>query len=484
MSKPPVLVLQMQRMGDLILTFPLLALLQQRYPGHPVWTVAEPRFFQPLYDFSPNTVFFPPEAHAQLRTQSYRAVVNLSHRPDAAAIAGSLEAEQRFGAYTTEQGSHVGGYWSLYRASLVQNNRHNLFHWGDLSLLDHVDLAGGEAFPRFGSMGEGSGPGLTERGERPEKGDRVGLFVGASEREKRPDPEFFGQLARALLRKGLRPIFLGGPDDVALGQEAQRVSGIAGSNHCGQYSLSQLAVIMRSLALFVTPDTGPMHLAVWLGTPVLNLSLGPVNAWETGPLLPGHHVLRPGISCAGCWHCPRTAAQAALPCHAAFQPARVALVAHTLLHNAARLPALRLPGLRLFRTNRDIRGLHVLAPLHPAPPTARHLLARFWQEWFWARGSHCPSSQAASRTLRENFPRLAEELQQSLGELGRSLSRHLARHVRHPDEGLPQNFWQQWPLLLRPFSGHAQLRLQNASHALDTWEQTLHEAQCLTRLLG
>ena len=45
----PLLVLQMQRMGDLILTFPLLGWLARHNPGHPVWTVAEPRFFSALH---------------------------------------------------------------------------------------------------------------------------------------------------------------------------------------------------------------------------------------------------------------------------------------------------------------------------------------------------------------------------------------------------------------------------------------------------
>ena len=36
MSADPLLVLQLQRMGDLILTFPLLLALKKRWPGHPL----------------------------------------------------------------------------------------------------------------------------------------------------------------------------------------------------------------------------------------------------------------------------------------------------------------------------------------------------------------------------------------------------------------------------------------------------------------
>ena len=60
MSCDPVLILQMQRMGDLILTFPLLLDLQKLWPEQPIWVVAEKEFFQPLLPFSPKVSFFAP----------------------------------------------------------------------------------------------------------------------------------------------------------------------------------------------------------------------------------------------------------------------------------------------------------------------------------------------------------------------------------------------------------------------------------------
>ena len=49
----PILVIQMQRMGDLILSFPLFLWLMRRYPGHPLWVAADPRFFRPLRPIDP-----------------------------------------------------------------------------------------------------------------------------------------------------------------------------------------------------------------------------------------------------------------------------------------------------------------------------------------------------------------------------------------------------------------------------------------------
>ena len=58
MSADPVLVLQMHRMGDLILTMPLLRLLLRHWAGHEVWVAAEPHFFQDIMPLAPNVVFF------------------------------------------------------------------------------------------------------------------------------------------------------------------------------------------------------------------------------------------------------------------------------------------------------------------------------------------------------------------------------------------------------------------------------------------
>lgn len=324
--------------------------------------------------------------------------------------------------------------------------------------------------------------------------ERVGIFVGASELNKRPSPQFFGQLAAALLRKGLRPFFLGGPDDVALGREAQRASAIGGiGNLCGKHSVAELSEVLRSLALCITPDTGPMHLAAWVGTPVLNLSLGSVNAFETGPRLPGHHVLRPRMSCAGCWQCVKEGGgeASAARCHDKFHAGRVALVAHTLLHSPARLASLRLPGLSLSRTTRDARGLYTLEPVLPEAPSHRMLLAHFWREWFWARQSTAQPMQpleAAATLVHTQAPHLAHRIARSLPQFGKELARQLARQSAQPlarpnlHEPLPATFWQSLPPLLRPFSGHMELYLQNAEYSPAALEKMLEEICLLARL--
>ncbi|MDO9082402.1 MAG: glycosyltransferase family 9 protein, partial [Humidesulfovibrio sp.] len=144
MSGGPILVLQMQRMGDLVLTFPLLLWLSRCYPGHPLHVVAEESFFTPLLPVSPPAAYisWPEAASGALAGQHYRLVVNLSIREEAARLAGRLSSDIKVGPVLGADGAlRVRGVWQLYRASLVQNNRHNRFHWADLNALDMIPFS-------------------------------------------------------------------------------------------------------------------------------------------------------------------------------------------------------------------------------------------------------------------------------------------------------------------------------------------------------
>ena len=454
----PSLVLQMQRMGDLVLTFPLLARLRLAEPERPVWVVAEERFFTGLMPFAPDVVFFAPEAAPNLAGRSYRRVVNLSHRPDAARLCAEVDAEERFGMLQNAGQTAISGYWQLYRASLVHNNRHNRFHWSDLNMLD---LLSPQDLQRMRpSLPKAAGEG------------RVGLFVGASEAEKRPAPAFWAELALALTRKKIKTVFLGGPEDSALAAEAAQLARMPKLNLCGRFDLQAFAEFLRGLDLLIVPDTGPMHLAAWLGTPTLNLSLGPVHAWETGPAAPGHHVLRANISCSGCWGCSR----GDIICRRAFTPARAALLARHLLQSPQRIASLRLPGLSVCATGRTEQGLFELRPAFPCRQSSREVLGRFWQAWFLERAPrpYRADSPKEFQELASSFPRLLPPLRRAVAHS----TRHCVRALR-TGTSLPPSFWETSPFLLRPFTSWTQLYLQNERHDKSAWE---HVIACLEDL--
>ncbi|MGE4504806.1 MAG: glycosyltransferase family 9 protein [Desulfovibrionaceae bacterium] len=445
MSKP-ILVMQMQRMGDLILSFPLFLWLERQFPGRRILVLAERAFYEPLMSISPAVTYFPWEGAGELRKRSFELVLNLSIRDQAASLAAELDADEKLGPLLQADGSrYVRGGWQLYRASLVANNRYNRFHWADLNALDVID------FRRMArtAFSEPRPPVAVNPDEF-----SVGLFLGASEKAKRPSPAFWAELCVRLLERGIRPALFGGPAEKHLGNAVRTRFGRPLPNLCGKFGLKELVRAMGTLQLFITPDTGPMHLASWTGCRTLNLSMGPVHPFETGPYPPGHAVLRADMDCArGCWHCTRDR----LHCHDPMTPEAVAAVAARMARGT--LPANPPPGLRLYETARP-HGLHALRPVGPREDGPFLRTAVFWRNFLAWRLGLWGEDVAASgaRLLRERAPERADDLAAALPGLLAGLRRAAA-------SGIPASIWETSPAPLKPLTGWAELSLQNENHS-------------------
>lgn len=455
MSGDPILVIQMRRMGDLIMTFPLLMQLRRQYRSHPLQVVALPQFYKSLEPFAPPCEFLPPEAMPGLAGKKYRFAINLSSQTQAAECAAAVLAEEKQGFLADGGASRIAGFWQLYRAALTRNNRHNLFHWSDLFRLD---------------LGLPLAKISRKRLEEPRKG-RIALFVGASEISKRPDAAFWASLARRLKARGKKPILLGGPAETELGLEiAKRADA---PNFCGMTDLSSLAALLSTAELLVTPDTGPMHLADWLGIPVLNLSLGNVSPYETGPLSPGQWTAQAAMTCAGCWQCWRGRQY----CRNAFGAQGLA---ETALYCAGGLPPLDVPGLRFLRSGRDKYGLRTLKEL-VFLPKARERLDEFWKRMFLGFSGAAPLDEAreAYAALAENYPGLAWNMAGHIDKMAALLTT-----CQKKGDFLPENFWRANPWHLRLFAGFTQMALQNGDYSRRSWAETLQRIAILREIFS
>ena len=79
-------------------------------------------------------------------------------------------------------------------------------------------------------------------------------------------------------------------------------------NLCGKTSLRELMALMKICRVVLTNDTGPMHVAAALGTPVV-VPFGSTSPELTGPGLPGderNHLLKSDAPCSPCFlrECP------------------------------------------------------------------------------------------------------------------------------------------------------------------------------------
>ena len=72
-----------------------------------------------------------------------------------------------------------------------------------------------------------------------------------------------------------------------------------GINLGGETSLQDLACIYKKARMVISTDSGPMHLAAAVGTPVIAL-FGPTDPDRTGPYGAGHTIVRAGLDCSPC----------------------------------------------------------------------------------------------------------------------------------------------------------------------------------------
>ena len=99
----------------------------------------------------------------------------------------------------------------------------------------------------------------------------VGLFPGAGHPGRCWPLEQFAQLADFLIRNdGVRPVIFVGPEERHLVQR-MRALFPASCVILDKLSIPQLAAAQARLAVFVSNDTGPVHIAAAVGTPIVVL---------------------------------------------------------------------------------------------------------------------------------------------------------------------------------------------------------------------
>ena len=126
-----------------------------------------------------------------------------------------------------------------------------------------------------------------------------------------PAERFIAAAKEIQQRTGCTWLIFGGKGDVALAERIAaetRNSKLETRNLAGQTTLRELMALLACCRVLLTNDTGPMHMAAALGTPVV-VPFGSTSPELTGPGLPGdarHRLLKSDAVCAPCFlrECP------------------------------------------------------------------------------------------------------------------------------------------------------------------------------------
>jgi ADP-heptose:LPS heptosyltransferase len=138
---------------------------------------------------------------------------------------------------------------------------------------------------------------------QPDKTDRpvVALNPGASHPVNRWNTARFAALAQRLVGELRAEVLLiGGVADIDLSREIVEQCGVKVLDLTGKTDVLRLGGVLQRSSVLVSGDTGPMHMATAVGTPVVAL-FGAADPARTGPVGPGHRVIQArGVVCVPC----------------------------------------------------------------------------------------------------------------------------------------------------------------------------------------
>lgn len=366
-----ILVVQLCRVGDILMTGPLLRGLRREHPSAELSLMVMDTFAKtplPTY-LHDRLIRFPlgglagalaargtgwetalEELRAFIRgcaSGPFDLVVNLTHTDMSALVMSLLPARKRVGlVMRADRRRGIDSAWMTYlRASgrardLACFHLVDLFSWTagvarDAQGLEMAVTSDDQAWAERWV----SGHALTGR-------PLIAMQLGASSESKQWPVERFAALADALDPALGEIVIAGGPNEHALSAQFLAAVNRKVWDSTGESSLGELAALLQRSRLLITNDTGPMHVATAVGTRVLDISNGPVTALETGPYGDGHIVVEPEIAC---YPCPLDSECHHLACRSSLTPADAAAVVRYALGEAA-VP--RIAGARVLRSRR------------------------------------------------------------------------------------------------------------------------------------
>jgi heptosyltransferase-2 len=128
-------------------------------------------------------------------------------------------------------------------------------------------------------------------------GVNPGAFYGTA---KRWPPERFAAAAALVARRtGASVAIVGAASERPLGEAIASQLAAPSRVLCGETTLAGLVGVLAQLRLLLTNDSGPMHLAAALGTPLVAV-FGSTDWVETAPVSERARVVREDTECAPC----------------------------------------------------------------------------------------------------------------------------------------------------------------------------------------
>ncbi len=378
-----ILVVNLLRIGDIILSTPVLQGLREKHPDAEIHLLInrqcqavvpmlkgvdcvhyfERTLVQNSLGESDRTMF---EGFDRVRSlvseldsQEFSLLVNLTQNRLSAWLCGLLHVPQILGLHFDDRGlPQFGSRWFKYLNDQAEWEGERAFHFADVFLYG----AGLKNFRGSISLKATESGRLEARRLLEHVEDFMVVQPLTSDSKKNWGLENFRKLIVSLREKfsNLTILVLSSPEEATLLQPW--VNGIVDSGvQLAVCSLEGALSLLEQAKLLVTGDTSIKHIGVAARVPIVELSLGSSDLFRTGPYTKGAYIVRSKESCVPCVH--------SQPCHRTEQfcaksilPEIVELVVSQILrgqHHSLRNVAEEFADeVAVFKTELDAAGFY------------------------------------------------------------------------------------------------------------------------------
>ena len=279
-----ILVINLMHIGDLMLVTPVLRTLRTNYPKARISLLADKKLADLVQynrhidecllidkkgrdDSLPSFIKY----SWNKKKKKFDLVINLHRNERASAIAAFSGADRIVGY--AKPGFALLFDQVLPNLKAVKHQIHSHFDVLEQAVgIDRIDDGGLEMWLPEAAVR--SAAKIWQENFAPDK-KVVAFNIGASWKTKRWIDTYFARCADELLEKGYGVAFFGGPMDTELveaciAQMKHRDSGDI-KVFTGKVSLGELGALLKKCALFLTTDSGPMHVGVSQNVPVVTM---------------------------------------------------------------------------------------------------------------------------------------------------------------------------------------------------------------------
>ncbi|MFH1077152.1 MAG: lipopolysaccharide heptosyltransferase II [Pseudomonadota bacterium] len=299
--------------GDAILATPAIRAIRKYFPDSEISILAKP-WVAPVFEQSPHVdhvlIYDASGIHKglkgrlrlirQIKREGFDLAVLFQNAFEAALIAFLGRIPIRIGYDTDGRGLLL-----THRAKAVRGTKfkgvHEIYYYLGIITPFGIPEDGAHLTLNLDKEADYRGDKLLEKFGFNAKDKIVGISPGATYGSaKRWFAERFGALADKIYDcYGSSILIFGAPGESDIAEETKKAMHTPAVNLCGKTSLCEAMALIRRCCLFITNDSGLMHIASALDVPLIAI-FGPTNSKTTGPVGAKSRIVQVAVECSPC----------------------------------------------------------------------------------------------------------------------------------------------------------------------------------------